>query len=139
MRSTTKPAHLKLAYTRETAAVSDRLQETADVYVSGFGKLFAEFLACEKIDACLIESKLAVSDVRPRLDIKLRQSSEDLVVSTKIFAAVNATTTYMSLKMDPIEIGDAQTWGDVLVEVEFVEPAPAQRAKGRGLSLVGAG
>jgi hypothetical protein len=139
MRSTTKPVHLKLAYERDAAQVRDRLRETADSYVTAFRDLVAEFLAFEKVDDYLIETSFGFVDGQPRLDISLRQSSEDLIAGTKIFAAVNATNTYLRLKMDRIELGSDRTFGDVLVEVEFVEPAPASRPSRRRLTLVATG
>ena len=50
LRSTTTPAHLKLAYARDESKVFARLRETADTYVVAFRELVEEFLSSEKID-----------------------------------------------------------------------------------------
>jgi hypothetical protein len=136
MRSATKPAHLTLAYARDEAKVPDRLRETADAYVFAFRELVQEFLSFDKIDGYQIEASLGVAYGRPCLDIKVHQPSKDLIINTKIFAAVNATRTYLGVKMDSIELGGDETWADVLVEVEYTEPAPAKRETRRVLTLV---
>ena len=138
MRSTTKAAHLKLAYARDETKVSDRMRETAEAYVIAFRELVQEFLSSEKIDGHRIEGSLGLAHGRPCLDIKVHQPSEDPIINTKIFAAVNATWTYLEVKMDAIELGADNTWADVLVEVEYTEPAPAKHETRRVLSLVSA-
>jgi hypothetical protein len=122
LRPTTRPAHLKLVYARDESKISDRWRETADAYVVAFRELVDDFLSFERIDGYQIESSFAVACGRPCLDITVRQASEDPIASTKIFGAVNATKTYLRLKMDSIRLGAEDTWADVLVRVDFAEP-----------------
>ncbi len=81
---------------------------------------------------------LSRADHEPCLRIAIDLSGADLIVRTKIVAAVNAATTYLGLMMDGLRLGPDLVWGDVLVETDFSEPdrSPVPRNARANLRLV---
>ena len=138
MRAAADASPLRLAYIGDATDASDRLRRVCDAYVAAFRRCVEEHLAGDGIACCRMAGALSGADHEPRLRIAIDQSGADLIVRTKIVAAVNAATTYLGLMMDGLRLGPDLVWGDVVVETDFSEPdrSPAPRNVRANLRLV---
>jgi len=138
LRRSPNTAELRLVHAWDASAAPDALKETSDLYMAAFAEFVHAMLSRESVASYWIESALCWVDGRPSLKVTMRQESLDLIVNTKIFAAVNAAELHLRIKMDKIVISPDLNWGDVDIETEFVDPQPpVERAKPRGrLELV---
>ncbi len=126
MSTTTKPAHLRLVSSRDPADAG----QAADAYLAAFRQSLDAFLAVETLATVRVEGALRAVSGEPCLSLVIHEPGQDAIVNTKIFAAVQATTTYLSVTMDGTSLGAGWTWGDVRMETRFVAAA-ATKATGR--------
>jgi len=124
LRSATAAAHLRLVSSNDPSTIPDALKRISADYLARLVELVAQFLAPDKITNYRIEGVASVAKSERSLHIAVSQHGRDLVENTKIFAAVNAAKTYLSFKMDNLEIAPDLHWGDVIVTVNFTEPGP---------------